>query len=138
MGTDIRPEVSKKNNYWLSKHRYYQLLHWCRQYDEWWAKKMDCITAINTASVLKPSNEKNNDSIVEKAYEQLESINKKIEIIHTTIKEADPELSDYILFSVTKGVGYTNLKTLKDIPCSKNYFYDKYRKFFWILDKKLD
>lgn len=35
MGTVIRPEVSAKNKYWLSKHRYYELKHFCLQYPEW-------------------------------------------------------------------------------------------------------
>lgn len=30
-----RAELSKKNPYYISKHRYYELKHFCRQYDEW-------------------------------------------------------------------------------------------------------
>lgn len=35
MGTVIRPEVSHKNTYYISKHRYYELKHFCLQYPEW-------------------------------------------------------------------------------------------------------
>ena len=35
MGTSIRPEVSSKKEYWLSRHRYYELKHFCLQYPEW-------------------------------------------------------------------------------------------------------
>ena len=35
MGTVIRPEISVKNRYWLPKHRYYELYHFCLQYPEW-------------------------------------------------------------------------------------------------------
>ena len=35
MSTDIRPEVSVKNKYWISRHRYYELKHFCLQYGEW-------------------------------------------------------------------------------------------------------
>jgi hypothetical protein len=38
MGTDIRAEVSTKNRYWIDKHRYYELKHFCLQYPQW--KKM--------------------------------------------------------------------------------------------------
>lgn len=38
MGTDIRAEVSTKNRYWIEKHRYYELKHFCLQYSQW--KKM--------------------------------------------------------------------------------------------------
>ena len=29
MSTVIRPEISEKNKYWISKHRYYELKHLC-------------------------------------------------------------------------------------------------------------
>ena len=35
MGTRIRPELSEKNKYWISKHRYYELKHFCLQYPLW-------------------------------------------------------------------------------------------------------
>lgn len=138
MSTEIRPEISKKSKYWLSKHRYYELLHWCRQYDEWWASRSEHLNTLNSAALISIKEGKSTKSIVEEAVIKLDSVNKKIDLIHETVKEADPELADYILYSVTHGVGYTNLKTVKDIPCSKNYFYEKYRRFFWLLDKKLD
>lgn len=35
MGTIIRPELSEKNKYWIEKHRYYELKHFCLQYVIW-------------------------------------------------------------------------------------------------------
>lgn len=35
MSTTIRPEISKKKNYWIEKHRYYELKHFCLQYPIW-------------------------------------------------------------------------------------------------------
>ena len=32
MGTQIRPELSEKNLYWIDRHRYYELKHFCLQY----------------------------------------------------------------------------------------------------------
>lgn len=29
MGTDIRATISTKNRYWIEKHRYYELKHFC-------------------------------------------------------------------------------------------------------------
>lgn len=34
MGTVIRAEISKKGKWWISKHRYYELKHYCLQYKE--------------------------------------------------------------------------------------------------------
>ena len=35
MGTRIRAELSEKNKYWISRHRYYELKHFCLQYPSW-------------------------------------------------------------------------------------------------------
>ena len=35
MSTDIRPEISPNNKYWIEKHRYYELKHFCLQYPLW-------------------------------------------------------------------------------------------------------
>lgn len=35
MATVIRPEISIKNKYWISKHRHYELKHFCLQYNGW-------------------------------------------------------------------------------------------------------
>lgn len=35
MGTVIRAEISANNRYWVEKHRYYELKHFCFQYPEW-------------------------------------------------------------------------------------------------------
>lgn len=32
MGTNIRPELSNKSPYWIERHRYYELKHFCLQY----------------------------------------------------------------------------------------------------------
>lgn len=35
MGTNIRPELSNKSPYWIERHRYYELKHFCLQYPIW-------------------------------------------------------------------------------------------------------
>lgn len=35
MTTRIRPELSKRNPFWLDRHRYYELKHFCLQYPLW-------------------------------------------------------------------------------------------------------
>ena len=49
MGTVIRPEVSNKKEYWISRHRYYELKHFCLQYGEW-------KQAYNSITMLASSN----------------------------------------------------------------------------------
>ena len=49
--------------------------------------------------------------------------------------EADEYLYEYIMKAVTEGLPYTYLQTVMDIPCSRDTYYDRYRKFFWLLSK---
>ena len=39
MSTQIRPEISQKNPYWIPKHRYYELKHFVMQYPAWIAAR---------------------------------------------------------------------------------------------------
>ena len=50
MGTVIRAELSKKNKYWIERHRYYELKHFCMQYPIW--KKV--YSAIEGARGIAP------------------------------------------------------------------------------------
>lgn len=43
------------------------------------------------------------------------------------------DIANYIFISVTEGKSYATLNP----PCGKEYFYKKYRQFFWLLDKEL-
>jgi hypothetical protein len=59
----------------------------------------------------------------------------KIKLIEKIAMEADVYLYKYILKAVTEGYSYTYLKTKLGIPCGRDMYYDRYRKFFWLLDK---
>ena len=56
-------------------------------------------------------------------------------LIEQAAVAADSELMNYILKAVTEGLSYTYLKSRLEIPCSRDVHYDRYRKFFWLLDK---
>ena len=59
----------------------------------------------------------------------------KINMIEKAALEADDKLYSYILKAVTENLSYAYLKTRLDIPCSKDTYYDRYRRFFWLLNK---
>jgi hypothetical protein len=136
MGTTIRPELSVKNKYWIDKHRHYELKHFCLQYPRW--KKLytyldDKVMASPKLYEVRRSNKVDMTAriAIDKAY-YLE----KIDLIEETAMETDSSLYAYILKGVTEGLSYTYLKTKMDIPCGKDMYYDRYRKFFWILSNK--
>lgn len=48
--------------------------------------------------------------------------------------ESDPVLGPYVLASVTEGLTFVELKSMYDIPCERDMFYNRRRKFFWVLN----
>lgn len=132
----LRPELSEKNKYHIDKHRYYELKHFCLQYKHF--KKMyatlnDLGASISllerTSSTNMPS-DITAKSAIRKAY-----YGEKIKMIEKAAVEADEYLYAYILKAVTEGLSYAHLKARLDIPCSRDTYYDRYRKFFWILSE---
>lgn len=139
MSTVIRPEIKEKNKYHIGKHRYYELKHFCLQYWDWKKKlveleEMDAVKS-STLSAAKPANMSLHDDISELAIKR-RALKAKMELVETMAKSADRELYWYLMKTVTEGASYVNLRTKYDIPCGKNMFYDRYRKFFWLLDKE--
>lgn len=137
MGTVIRPDISRKNRYWIDKHRHYELKHFCLQYPEWKRtyNSGPNISLSNTDVVSR--NNMHSDPTFKEVMRK-KRYSDRIELIEQIAREADNDLHDYILKGVTEGLSYTHLKHKLDIPCSKDTYYDRYRRFFWLLDKTRD
>ena len=136
MGTVIRAEVSEKNKYWINKHRHYELKHFCLQYPIWKKTYIDLDSmGISSSSMEKiPSSNLPGDPTAKRAVDKAHLI-ERIEMVEKIAKEADDYLWQYILKGVTENLSYTYLKAKLDIPCGKDMYYDRYRKFFWLLSK---
>lgn len=137
MGTNIRPTISKKNPYYISKHRFYELKHYCLQYYEWkkFKKELEDILAFDKNGLgnnaIEWADPTGNIAV------KIDSLNSKINQIDRLVVQADPFIQRYLFKAVTEGVSYTYLKTVMNIPCSKDYFYRRYRKFWWMLSQDL-
>lgn len=137
MSTTIRPETSAKNKYWISRHRYYELKHFCLQYNQWKAEyaalPADTLNAHSPESLSDTSSISNptEDRSVRRTY-YLE----RIEMIEKVAKLTDQFLAPYIILGVTRGMPYAAMKAQLDIPCCKDVYYHLYRRFFWLLDKE--
>lgn len=139
MGTIIRPELSVNNQYWVEKHRYYELKHFCLQYPMW---KKTCNTldgwqrTYKEMSIITDNNTPSDPTAI--CAESREYYSKRIELVERVAVEVAKDLSDYILKGVTEGVSYNYLKTKLEIPCCKDTYYLLYRKFFYLLSKQKD
>lgn len=137
MGTTIRPEISKKNKYWIERHRYYELKHFCLQYPIW----RKAYAALDGLSV-RPydftmcSKTNNPSDPTAKCVEARLFYFERMAMIEQTAIATDAELSSYILKAVTEEISYDYLKTRLEIPCCKDVYYELYRRFFWLLNKE--
>lgn len=135
MATVIRPEISKKNKYWIDKHRHYELKHFCLQYPTWKSEILNLynmsrpITFTSGISTNQPGDPTANLALTRIAYTE------RIEMIERIAREADGYLYKYILRAVTEGLSYMQLKTRLGMPCSRDTYYDRYRRFFWLLNQ---
>lgn len=139
MATVIRPELSKKNKWYIDKHRYYELKHFCLQYPLWkWRYRQLCEPKYPVCAVEKlPSDILKSDPTATRAMLK-EKYSRRIKMIEDTADCTDEALSVYILKAVTRGLSYVQLQTLYDIPCGRDMYYDRYRKFFWTLSSRMD
>lgn len=134
MATMIRAEVSMKNKYWIDKHRHYELKHFCLQYPAWksaYAAFSDSSMSLSMIESIPTSNLPG-DPTAKRAMMKAHYA-EKIQLIEKVAKEADQYLHKYIIKAVTENLSYTYLKSKLDIPCSRDMYYDRYRRFFWLL-----
>lgn len=134
MATVIRPEISLKNKYWIDKHRHYELKHFCLQYPAWKKAYASCneTSIASSAAERLPSSNIPGDPTAKQVTMKL-YYQERINLIEKTAKDADKELYTYILKAVTEELSYTYLKSKLKIPCGRDMYYDRYRRFFWLL-----
>ena len=135
MATVLRAELSPTNKYNIDKHRYYELKHFCLQYPEWkraYAELEDTTIPLSMIERVPTSNLPG-DPTSKRALMKF-FYAERIKLIEKTAIEADPYLYSYIIKGITEEKSYTYLKSKLDIPCGKDMYYDRYRKFFWLLD----
>lgn len=134
MATMIRAEISEKNKYYIDKHRHYELKHFCLQYPSWKKAYADFDdTSISLSTIEStPTSNLPGDPTAKRAMMKAH-YSERINLIEKIAMEADRYLYEYILKAVTENLSYTYLKSRLNIPCGKDMYYDRYRKFFWLL-----
>jgi len=136
MGTDIRPEISSKNRYWLERHRYYELKHFCLQYPGW-KQAYDALDSLSKPPVdLKifvRRGQVHGDPTA-RCVESRLFFSVRMKMVEQAAVGAEPDLYTYILRAVTEGLSYETLKMQHGVPCCRDVYYDRYRRFFWLLD----
>lgn len=134
----LTPNLSRKNRWWISKHSYYAAYHFAMKYREWKDEYKNLENTLSSpgydnmphgSGISKPTE----DDGIKKA-----ELDTKITLIEQTVREADKEMYRWLLKAVTQeGITYNYLKQIMDIPFSRNTFYDRRRRFYYLLSKKI-
>lgn len=135
MSTTVRPELSTRSKYWIEKHRYYELKHFCLQYPLWRKARAGLDSLSRHPNTVMTSRTNRVSSPVEKCAEARLFYTDRMEMLEKVASETDTVMADYILKAVTEGISYDHLKVRMDIPCCKDTYYELYRRFFWLLNK---
>lgn len=132
-------ELSRRNPYYISKHRYLELKNFCLQYKEWKQACRDIDErGLRSNYILSVSKTPFNTilgSDVERTALSKQYYSEKIQDIVDAAERTDSFLAHYIIKAVTEGRSWVYMSTKINIPCSRYEYYKLYRKFFWLLDK---
>ena len=137
MATTTRPELSPNNRWWISKHRYYELKHFCLQYGEW-RKRLSELDGMpgRSPGTAERIDRGYTDPTAACAQERM-MLEERIGLVDSAAYEACGHQFWYtfLVNAVTEGASYDVLEARYGImPIARNEWYELYRKFFWILD----
>ena len=142
--TTIRPEISKKKDFYITKHAFYAAYHFALQYPEWkeqYQKLIDgTVRAVDYGDA--PHGTGTGDPTPLTAM-RMGVLRGNVELIESTAILAGRDIAEYLLYAVTnEGVTYTYLRSgrchLGAIPCGRNQYYQIRRSFYYLLSKKLE
>lgn len=131
-----RAELSKKNPYWIPREKYYELLYFSRQYNTMRQEKRELLRVYPTIADKEFTSKTDISSPVEKALMRVSYLNEMIGLIENTAKEAGDDIYKWLLIGVTSDRSYDFLSQRMDMPASKDLYYKRYRKYFYLLSKK--
>lgn len=130
----VRARFSRKSKYYISKTAFLTVFWYCLNYPEWKAEH-----DLNIG--LKSSNGNGGGGISDPTAAQairLSDLAERIDMIEQTAFDAEPELHPYLLWYVTReDLTFDKLKAL-GMNCERDMFYDRRRKFYWMLSQRLN
>lgn len=131
MATVIRPEVTKRSPWYLEKHRYYELKHFCLQCPTWRKE----LTYLDGWSGQEHVVLKGYDTVRPSEVTASKRIfySDRIAMLEQAANDTDSLIGPYILEGILNEKSYDTLNALHRVPACRDVYYELYRKFFYIL-----
>lgn len=130
----IRLRHSKKSRYYLEPELYMETYWHCMRYHALKTEYENSVGLVRGRSEGASSG--TGDPTASQAM-RLARIGTAIRRIEDTARAVAPEIYTYLLAGVTeRHMTFDRLKA-KGMPCERDMYYDRRRKFYWLMAKKL-
>lgn len=138
----VKATVSRRNPYFLPRHRYLELVHLCLQFDDMVTERRAILDSTNRAVQIREDavSGGGQGSPTEAAGIRIAELSRKIDAIMACAEAAGgPRMAPRILRNVTKESSYDQLAAREagPLPVGRRRFYEMRRRFFWLLDKEV-
>ncbi|WP_343208218.1 hypothetical protein [Anaerolentibacter hominis] len=134
---NVRAINSKK--YDISKHRFAELYHFCLQYNEWKEQLKIYRDTLKSPRITGMPVQHGTADLTAELAVQRSLLTDKCSIVEETAREIDDEIFPYLLKAVTnEGITYNYLALVCGMPCGKDRYYDRRRKFYCLLSQKME
>jgi hypothetical protein len=134
-------KMSYEGKYKLSRHEFNTAKWYALGFNEWleeYNKLKDSVSAISYENADMPHAVNKTSNPTEELAERRAVLSEKMDRITRLCQVAGGDISDYLFKAVTnEDISYNTLNALMNIPCSANTFYDRRRKFYWLLAKEI-
>lgn len=122
----------KSKKWWISEAESRLAYAYALMYYEWEAE-YHALGGISQKDIDKDVGQ----SSTESAGIRREDLFRKMELIDQTLIETDPQLYKWLKIAIlNRGVSY-EVMLAKGMPCSDKVFYDRRRKFYYLLSKRI-
>lgn len=131
---------SKNNPYWLSKHNFMMVWHFCLQYPEWQRERSEILLDAQASAIMytdMPKGSMVDPDPTMKAAEKLAKVSRKIDIIDKAAAKVSPELSAWIIKGTTENWSYETLRSAYGIPCGRRQYHRLRQRFYWEVNKSI-
>lgn len=117
----------------MNKHRMLELKHFCLQYEDW-KREYVKLVVLKSYGYGEVKGCDISDRVSQVAI-RAKMLDDKMSLVKKCAKEAGGDIWEWLFMAVTCGLSFVTLEK-RGIPCGKDYYYERYRKFFWLLDKE--
>ena len=121
----------------MTKNRYQELKYFVRQYDEYKLRLKRIESGSHGAEIMQGIKNGWPSDYVSKMASDATYLKRRIDIIERAAKGCDMEIGDFILKAASRGYSFTKMKMIFDLPCERDMYYDRRKKFYILLDQEM-